>query len=89
MDPLALTDYEKELLETAGVRLAGNERFFLLAKALIPPTQFVGLLAEAKGDALEGRKARKNPTARLIWRIIAAISAPHQAGFLPPGDMDN
>jgi hypothetical protein len=89
VSPLPLTDYEKELLEIAGVQLAGNERFFSLAKALIRPAQFVGLLAEAKGDALEGRKARKNPTARLIWRIISAISAPHQAGFMPPGDMDN
>ena len=89
VDPLALTDYEKELLETAGVRLAGNERFFFLAKALMPPAQFVGLLAEAKGDELEGRKARKNPTARLIWRIIAAISAPNQSRFKKQSDMDN
>jgi hypothetical protein len=79
VSPQSLTDYEKELLENAGVQLAGNERFFSLVKALIPPAQFVGLLAEAKGDELEGRKARKNPTARLIWRIISAISAPNQS----------
>jgi len=27
-----------------------------------------------KVDALEGRKATKNPTARLIWRIMEAVS---------------
>ena len=43
---------------------------------MLAPAQFVGLLAEAKGDELEGRAARKNPTARLIWRIKSAISAP-------------
>jgi hypothetical protein len=32
------------------------------------------LAAEAKGDVLEGRKATKNPTARLIWRIMETIS---------------
>jgi len=31
-------------------------------------------LYEAKDDALEGRKATKNPTARLIWRIMEAVS---------------
>jgi hypothetical protein len=71
-----LSDYESELLEKAAVRLAGNERFFRLAKAMLAPAQFVSLLAEAKGDELEGRAARKNPTARLIWRIKVAISAP-------------
>jgi hypothetical protein len=71
-----LTDYEVELLERADVRLAGNERFFALAKALLSPTRFTTLLAEAKGDALEGRKAKKNPTARLIWRIKEAIAQP-------------
>jgi len=71
-----LSDYESELLEKAAVRLAGNERFFRLAKAMLAPAQFVSLLAEAKGDELEGRTAKKNPTARLIWRIKMAISAP-------------
>jgi hypothetical protein len=71
-----LSDYEIELLERAAVRLAGNERFFRLAKAMLAPAQFVSLLAEAKGDELEGRTAKKNPTARLIWRIKSAISAP-------------
>ena len=89
VNPQTLTDYEKELLENAGVQLAGNERFFSLAKALLSPAQFVGLLAEAKGDALEGRKARKNPTARLIWRIISAISAPNQTGSQSRQGLEN
>jgi hypothetical protein len=74
-----LNNYETELLEKAAVQVAGNERFFMLAKAMMNPAEFVGLLAEAKGDELEGRKARKNPTARLIWRIKSAISAPVSA----------
>jgi hypothetical protein len=36
------------------------------------------LLAEAKGDALEGRKPAKNPSTRLIWRITQAASTPAQ-----------
>ena len=70
-----LTDYELELMQTAEVRLAGNERFFELARAILKPTRFVGLLSEAKGDALEGKKATKNPTARLIYRIMETVSA--------------
>lgn len=75
-----LSDYEISMLEKAEVRLEGNERFFLLAKAMLPPSQFAMLLAEAKGDSLEGRKAKKNPTARLIWRIREAISEPVKSG---------
>jgi hypothetical protein len=40
------------------------------------PSRFDGLLDEAKNDELEGRKARKNPTARLIHRIMEAVGAP-------------
>ena len=69
-----LTDYERELLETAQVKVAGSERFLQLAKGLLSPTRFVSLLAEAKGDELEGRPAKKNPTARLIYRIVEAMS---------------
>jgi hypothetical protein len=79
-----LTGYEMELLEKAGVRLAGSERFFELAKAMLSPQRFVGLLAEAKGDELEGRKARKNPTARLIWRIREAIAEPQKSSVANP-----
>jgi len=84
-----LNDCETELLEKAAVQVAGNERFFMLAKAMMNPAEFVGLLAEAKGDELEGRKARKNPTARLIWRIKSAISAPISAPLSPRKRVDN
>jgi hypothetical protein len=84
-----LTPYEEELLERAAVQVAGNERFFALAKAMLPPAQFVGLLAEAKGDELEGRTATKNPTARLIWRIKSAISAPRSNPWSRPEALDN
>jgi hypothetical protein len=69
-----LSDYEMELLKTATVEVEKNRRFFELAKALLGPSRFVTLVAEAKGDALEGRKAIKNPTAKLIWRIMETIS---------------
>lgn len=78
-----------QLLEKAAVRVAGNERFFVLAKAMLLPAQFVGLLAEAKGDELEGRTAKKNPTARLIRRIKSAISAPNFAPLSSGGRLDN
>jgi hypothetical protein len=73
-----LSSYEIDLLEKAEVRLDGNEPCFKLAKAMLSPAQFDMLLAEAKSDALEGRKAKKNPTARLIWRLRQAISTPVQ-----------
>jgi hypothetical protein len=79
-----LTGYEMDLLEAGGIRLAGSERFFELAKAMLWPSRFVGLLAEAKGDQLEGRKARKNPTARLIWRIREAIAEPQNSSVPNP-----
>jgi hypothetical protein len=49
-----------------------------MAKAILRQDRFIGLLAEAKGDALEGKKATKSPTARIIHRIMEAISAPIQ-----------
>jgi hypothetical protein len=70
-----LSSYEMELLETAHVEIDGNERFFRLAKAVLGPNTFVGLLGEAKGDELEGRRPKKTPTARLIFRIMRAASA--------------
>jgi hypothetical protein len=71
-----LSDYELSLLDIGKIEFDKNRRFFELAKALLPPPRFGGLLAEAKADALEGRKPTKNPTARLIWRIQEAISEP-------------
>ena len=69
----SLSDYEIYLLEKADVRLEGNERCFKVAKVMLPQAQFHTLLAEAKNDAQEGRKAKTNPTARLIWRLREAI----------------
>jgi hypothetical protein len=71
-----LSDYEIDLLKAGEIQVDKNRRFFDLAKALLPPAKFVGLLSEAKGDALEGRAATKNPTARLIWRIKEAVAEP-------------
>ena len=74
-----LSSYHLELLGTAKVDVKGSERFFELAQVLLGETRFVQLLSEAKGDALEGREATKNPTARLIFRIMEAIGTPRQA----------
>jgi len=71
-----LSDYEIDLLSLAKVEYGKNRRFFEQAKALLKEVRFITLLAEAKGDEQEGRKARKNPTARLIYRIMQAISTP-------------
>ena len=72
----ALTGYELDLLNEAKVEYPKNRRFFKVAKALLREAKFDGLLAEAKGDEKEGRKARTNPTARLIHRIMEAVGAP-------------
>lgn len=72
----SLTDYELDLLKEAKVEFQKNRRFFEVAKALLREPKFDGLLAEAKGDEKEGRKARKNPTARIIHRIMEAVGAP-------------
>ena len=71
-----MTDYELELLTKANVEFGKNRRFFEVAKALLRESKFDGLLAGAKADEVEGRKARKNPTARLIHRIMEAVGAP-------------
>lgn len=85
-----LSGYETDLLEAAKVDLNKNHRFFEMAKAILREARFDGLLAEAKGNVLEGRKATKNPTARLIHRIMDAISTPANAGNKPGIDaLDN
>lgn len=80
-----LNDYEIDLLQRAGVQVQGNERFFELAKTILRESRFHGLLAEAKADELEGRKATKNPTARLIWRIRETVSTPSKPTTLAGG----
>jgi hypothetical protein len=68
-----LNDYETGMLETSGVVVGKNRWFFEVAKALLREGKFDGLLADGKADKLEGRKARTNPTARLIHRIMNAV----------------
>lgn len=71
-----LTSYDTELLETADVVVGKNRRFFEMAKAILQEPRFVSLVSEAKSDLLEGRQPTKNPTARLIFRIMEAIETP-------------
>jgi len=71
-----LTAYETDLLEIGKVEIGKNRRFFEMAKAILKDARFAGLLAEAKCDEQEGRSATKTPTARLIHRIMEAISSP-------------
>ena len=61
----SLTDYELDLLTEAKVEFPKNRRFFEVAKALLREPKFDGLLAEAKNDEKEGRKATKSQTHRL------------------------
>ncbi len=68
-----LNDYELDALEKAQINIEKDRRFLELAKALVGPVRFGGIVAECKADALEGRKAIKSPTARLIWRITEAV----------------
>lgn len=85
-----LSDYETDLLTRGNVEIEKNRRFFEQAKALLKEVRFAELLAEAKGDEIEGRKAIKNPTARLIYRIMEAISTPARAtGQLGKNCLDN
>jgi hypothetical protein len=71
-----LDDYELDLLAEAKIDVPKNRRFFEVARALLRKPKFDGLLSEAKADEKEGRKARTNPTARLIHRIMEAVGAP-------------
>jgi hypothetical protein len=75
-----LSGYELDLLAAAEVDFEKHQRFLEPAKAILGEACFDGLLAEAKGDCIEKRKARKNPTARLIHRLMEAIATPMQTG---------
>jgi hypothetical protein len=70
-----LSDYHKELLQKSRAEVAGSERFFELAAALLGEGRFAQILSEAKGDALEGSPGH-NPTGRLIYRLMDAIGKP-------------
>lgn len=78
-----LDDYERDLLEKGEIEIEKSRRFLELAKALVGRVKFNTLAGECKADVLEGRKATKNPTARLIWRVIEAI---REGSFKQPGD---
>jgi len=88
-NPNPLDDHELYLLDKAAVRLEGNERFFVMAKAMLSRQQFLELLHEAKSDEMEGRAAKKTPTARLIWRIISAIKSPISSPLPRSEGLDN
>ena len=70
-----LSTYDTDLLEAGHVEVDGNVRFFRKAKALLGESEFSALLAESKGDFLEGIPTRKTPTARLIYRIMEALKS--------------
>jgi hypothetical protein len=84
-----LSSYEEDLLEAGRVEVNGNRKFFEMAKAILKEARFDGLLAEAKNDEIEGRSATKTPTARLIHRIMEAISAPIKTGKSATGAIRN
>ncbi|HEY5792235.1 MAG TPA: hypothetical protein VIS74_02990 [Chthoniobacterales bacterium] len=68
-----LSGYAEELLEKAKVKVDdGNRAFFEIASGFLSEDRFHGILAEAKGDTLEGDPG-KNPTGRLIHRLMKAI----------------
>lgn len=76
---IPLSAYEHDLLEAANVVIEKNRPFFERAKALVGAVRFVELVGAAKGDELEGRKATKNPTARLIYRLMEEIATRRQS----------
>jgi hypothetical protein len=78
-----LDNYETGLLEAAEIDFEKDRRFLELAKALVGRVRFMEIVGECKADALEGRKAIKSPTARLIWRVTEAVS--QRPAMAPPG----
>ena len=73
-----LTDYEMDLMKAGNIEIEKNRKCFAMMKAILKERRFHSILAEAKCDELEGRKATKNPTARLIHRLKEAVSTPPQ-----------
>jgi hypothetical protein len=71
MEPL--NEYELDVLERAGINVEKDRRFLELSKALVGLLRFDEIAADCKNDALEGRAAIKNPSARFIWRIMEAV----------------
>ena len=73
---VSLSDHEYDLLRVGKIEVEKNRRCFELMKAILKTPKFLEVLAEAKADELEGRKASKNPTARLIHRLMEAVGKP-------------
>ena len=68
-----LSEYEMDMLKTAGVDVEGSYDCYKLAKALIGEQRFGEIISEAKGFKLEGIKPVKNETARLIKWLMDEI----------------
>jgi hypothetical protein len=71
-----LDDYQIELLQTGRIEVEKSRKCLEWTKAILKDAKFNEIVAGAKADELEGRKARKNPTARLIHRLMEAVGAP-------------
>jgi hypothetical protein len=73
-----LSDYEIDLMNAASIEVEKSRKCFEMLKAILKEPSFHSALAEAKSAELEGRKARKNPTARLIHRLQEIVATPPQ-----------
>lgn len=71
-----LDDYQIGLLQAGRIEIEKNRKCLEWTKAILKDAKFNEILAGAKADELEGRKARKNPTARLIHRLMEAVGDP-------------
>ena len=64
------------MLRADKIEIDKNRKCLGWMKAVLKDAKFNEVLARAKADEREGRKARKHPTARLIHRLMEAISTP-------------
>ena len=71
--PLSLSPHDQELLSSAGIHLAGTDRFLTLAKKVLPERTWLDLLGEAKYAAIAAPAAPRHPQAKLISEILSAI----------------
>ena len=71
-----LDEHQIYLLTAGNIEIEKNRKCLEWMKAILKDEKFNAILSEAKGDELEGRKARKTPTARLIYRLMEAVSTP-------------
>jgi len=71
-----LDEHQIYLLTAGNIEIEKNRKCLEWMKAILKDEKFNAMLSEAKGEELEGRKARKTPTARLIYRLMEAVSTP-------------